>query len=68
MADDKLLGDVTEEVLHKLKADRVAAAYTKITKKPCNCGNRKNKLNELHRKWRAVQTKNQAKRNKELKS
>lgn len=55
MSDGKLLGDLTEETLRLLRADRVARAYTRITKKPCNCGQRKEKLNELHRKWREAQ-------------
>jgi len=55
MTDEKLIGDLTAETLRKLRADRVARAYTRITGKPCNCGQRKEKLNELHRKWRAMQ-------------
>ncbi len=52
---DKLIGDLTAETLRKLRVDRVARAYTRITGKPCNCVQRKEKLNELHRKWRAMQ-------------
>lgn len=55
MSDSKLLGDLTEETLRKLRADRVARAYTRITGKPCNCKQNKEKLNELHRKWREHQ-------------
>ncbi len=64
---EKLLGDLTADVLRKLRADRVAAAYARITKKPCGgCANRQAKLNELHKKWKDVQARNQAQRNKEL--
>lgn len=56
MSDEKLLGDLTEETLRKLRADRVTRAYTRITGKPCNCKQRKEKLNELHRKWREAQS------------
>ena len=55
MSDSKLLGDLTEETLRKLRADRVAKAYTRITGKPCNCKQNKEKLNEIHRKWRDYQ-------------
>lgn len=55
MSDSKLLGDLTEETLRKLRADRVAKAYTRITGKPCNCKQRKETLNEIHRKWREHQ-------------
>jgi hypothetical protein len=57
MSDSKQLGDLTEETLRKLRADRVARAYTRITGKPCNCKQRKEKLNEIHRKWREHQWK-----------
>ena len=66
MSEEKLLGDRTAEVLQKLRADRVTAAYTRITGKPCNCGQRQNKLNELQRKWREMQNRNQEQRNQEL--
>lgn len=62
----KLLGDLTADVLRKLRADRVAAAYARITKKPCGCAKRQAALNELHEKWNDVQQRNQARRNKEL--
>lgn len=55
MSDSKLLGDLTEETLRKLRADRVARAYTRITGKPCNCKQRKETLNAIHRKWRERQ-------------
>lgn len=61
MSDNKLLGELTEETLRKLRLDRIARAYTHVTKKPCNCSQRKEKLNELHRKWRAAQTRNSPK-------
>lgn len=59
MSDEngKLLGDVTADMLRKMRADRIARAYTKITKKPCNCKQNKEMLNEVHRKWRDAQVK-----------
>ncbi len=63
---EKLLGDLTADVLRKIRADRVAKAYARITKKPCGCADRQAKLNKLHEKWTEVQARNQARRNKEL--
>ena len=63
---EKLLGDLTADVLRKLRADRVAKAISRITKKPCGCAKRQAALNELHKKWNDVQQRNQAQRNKEL--
>ncbi len=63
---EKLLGDITAEFLRKIRADRVANAIARITKKPCGCAKRQAKLNELHEKYRTVQARNQAQRNKEL--
>lgn len=45
--DPKLLGDVVEDVLDALGGKQVAAAIEKITKKPCNCGARKQRLNAV---------------------
>lgn len=63
---EKLLGDITADFLRKIRADRVSKAYSRITKKPCGCAERQAKLNKLHEKFRAVQARNQAQRNKEL--
>ena len=52
MTDEQLLGDKTEAIMKALKADRISKAISRITKRPCNCGQRKMKLNELHRKLR----------------
>ena len=49
MAKEKLLGDRVAETLSKIGADRVAELYSKTTKKPCNCGKRKQQLNNLDR-------------------
>ena len=46
---DKLLGDMTAEMLKKIGAEKLAKAYERITGKPCNCGNRKTTLNNIHR-------------------
>jgi hypothetical protein len=44
----KLLGDRIEQVLHAVRADKVAAAVSKLTNTPCNCNQRKDRINELH--------------------
>ncbi len=63
---EKMLGDITADFLRKVRADRVANALARITKKPCGCADRQAKLNELHEKYRVVQARNQAQRNKRL--
>lgn len=45
--EPKLLGDVVEEVLDAMGGKTVAALVEKITKKPCNCGARKMRLNAI---------------------
>lgn len=45
--DPKLLGDVVEDVLDALGGKQIAATIEKITKKPCNCGARKQRLNAV---------------------
>lgn len=45
--DPKLLGDVVEDVLDALGGKTIAATIEKITKKPCNCGARKQRLNAV---------------------
>ena len=52
MADDKLIGDMTEDMLRAVRIDRVAKLVSRVTGKPCNCNQRKMKLNDLHRKLR----------------
>lgn len=56
MSDEKLIGDVTSDMLRAIRADRVSKAYSRITGRKCNCGQRKAKLNELHRKLREIKT------------
>lgn len=46
---EKLLGDATEQALKKLGADKIAKYYERTTGRPCNCANRKQVLNNLHR-------------------
>lgn len=46
---DKLLGDMTAEMLKKVGAEKLTKAYERITGKPCNCANRRNMLNNIHR-------------------
>ena len=43
--EPKLLGDMVEDVLHALGGEKVAEVIKTITKKPCNCGERKQRLN-----------------------
>jgi hypothetical protein len=50
MSEEQLLGDLIEEQLKKLKVDKVVDAISKVTKKPCGCGKRKQQLNRLHQK------------------
>ena len=45
--DPKPLGDVVEDVLDALGGKQIAAAIETITKKPCNCGARKQRLNAV---------------------
>lgn len=45
--DPKLLGDVVEDVLDALGGKQVAALIERVTKKPCNCGARKQRLNAV---------------------
>ena len=46
---EKLLGDIVEQALEKVGGKRVARAVEKVTGKPCGCGKRKQRLNNLHR-------------------
>lgn len=46
----KLLGDRTSERMRKLRLDRVAKQYTRLTGKPCGCAQRAKLLNNLHTK------------------
>jgi hypothetical protein len=47
--EQKLLGDLTEETLKKMGADKLVKFYERTTGRPCNCANRKQVLNNLHR-------------------
>lgn len=47
---DQLLGDFVEEQLKKVKADKIAAMVSKVTKKPCGCDKRREQLNALHKR------------------
>lgn len=61
MADkEKLAGDITNDLLRAVRADRIAGALERITGKPCNCNQRKMKLNEYHRKLRAAKARREA--------
>ena len=50
MSKKELLGDKVEKVLKKVGGDKAAKVYEKVTKKPCGCQKRKEKLNNFHRK------------------
>ena len=52
--DPKLLGDTIEDVLHKLHVDKVAKIIERITKKPCKCKERREKLNALHKRMQEM--------------
>lgn len=45
----KLMGDRIEEIFKAMRADKAAAMIERATGKPCNCGQRKEKINELHK-------------------
>ncbi len=46
---EKLLGDMTEDALKKIGADKLVKFYERKTGKACNCAGRKQMLNNLHR-------------------
>lgn len=50
----KLLGDHVEDLAKKLKIDKIRDEYERLTKKKCNCGGRKERLNQLHLQFRAL--------------
>lgn len=45
----QLLGDMTQEALKAIGADKIAKFYERTTGRSCNCGARKEMLNNLHR-------------------
>lgn len=47
--EKKLLGDRVEQVITTLGGKHVAKAIERVTKKPCGCAQRKERLNNLHR-------------------
>ena len=55
MSEQKLLGDMTTEVLQKVGIDKLARAYERLTGRPCNCKNRQATLNRLHKMIIAAQ-------------
>lgn len=46
---EKLLGDKTAELLKKAGVDKLARAYERLTKRPCNCKGRREALNNIQR-------------------
>lgn len=64
MAEENLAGDMTETMLKALRADRVAKVISRVTGKPCNCTQRKMRLNALHRKLREAKARREQ-RNKD---
>lgn len=49
---DKLLGDIVTDGLKKIHADKITAAISTVTKKPCGCAKRKDALNDIHSRIR----------------
>jgi hypothetical protein len=45
----KLLGDMTQEALKAIGADKIAKFYERKTGRACNCAGRRETLNNLHR-------------------
>lgn len=43
----KGLGDTVAKVIHTIKLDKVAKAYTRVTGKPCHCKERQQILNKI---------------------
>jgi len=50
MTEPKLLGDAVEDLLKKVKADKLVDVIETVTRRPCNCKKRKLHLNVLHKK------------------
>jgi len=46
---EKLLGDMTQDALKKIGADKLARFYERTTGRACNCAGRREMLNNLHR-------------------
>lgn len=49
LMSEKLLGDKTADVLKKAGIDKLAKAYERLTRRPCNCAGRRQMLNNLER-------------------
>lgn len=47
----ELLGDKIEKVLKKVAADKVAAVISNKLDRPCNCGKRREQLNQMHQRF-----------------
>jgi len=50
----KLLGDMLDEQFKRFGITTVVTAIEKLTKQSCGCGNRKEKLNALHRRLKQL--------------
>ena len=50
----KLLGDMLDEQFKRFGVTTVVQAIEKLTKQNCGCGNRKEKLNALHRRLKQL--------------
>lgn len=48
--EEKLLGDHVEAALEKIGAKHVQKVIERVTRKPCNCGQRKKWMNKLHQR------------------
>ena len=49
---EKLAGDELEEILKRMGADKLAAAYEEVSGKDCGCDKRKEWLNKKHKQVR----------------
>lgn len=63
----QLLGDMTQDALKAIGADKVAKYYERVTGRACNCAGRRQMLNNLHRAAkRMVERKNAEPTQKQL--
>lgn len=51
---EKLLGDIIEDVAKKLKIDKLRDELERLTGLNCNCNNRKERLNQIHRQLKVL--------------
>lgn len=54
MRNPKLLGDILDEQFKRFGVTTAVQAIEKLTKQSCGCGNRREKLNALHRRLKQL--------------